>query len=233
MFKAGATDQGAAAVEPTTGRALPRPPSTRWNRCRPRTGRWKGSGPSHPRRPQADEARAVRSGSSSTCGSASAMRARGARRCISAGAHDQGVDGVDPRTTSGSSGSYVQAKRFESLPVTPHDVRDFIGALALQGGDEGCLHDDVDLHQGRDRASRRYDGQTDPPDGTALAGLMIEHGVGMSETGDASLPLRIWLLRGSVGSLPHGAPGGPVLGAGDGSRRLRVVLLRYECAEGG
>lgn len=101
------------------------------------------------------------------------------------GAHDRGVDGVVTQDHFGFERIYVQAKRFDAQPVTPHDVRDFIGALDLKGATKGVfMTTSTFTKDASDLPAKLTAKQIRLIDGTALAGLMIEHGVGMSETGD-------------------------------------------------
>jgi restriction system protein len=101
------------------------------------------------------------------------------------GAHDQGVDGLVTQDHFGFERIYVQAKRFDSQPVTPHDVRDFIGALDLKGATKGVfMTTSTFTKDATELPGRLTAKQIRLIDGTALARLMIEHGIGMQETGD-------------------------------------------------
>lgn len=100
------------------------------------------------------------------------------------GAGDGGIDGVVKKDVLGLDTVYIQAKRYKSSNnVDPHDVRDFIGALATHGARKGIFITSSSFtpqgeKHAKDAGANGY--IVVLIDGKKLADLMYEHGVGVS-----------------------------------------------------
>lgn len=55
------------------------------------------------------------------------------------GAGDGGIDGIINEDKLGLEKIYIQAKRYKNNKVTPSDIRDFIGAMAIKGARKGVF----------------------------------------------------------------------------------------------
>ena len=93
---------------------------------------------------------------------------------------DGGIDGIIYEDALGLDPIFLQAKRYKGS-VPDNEVRDFIGALAIQGGRKGVF-----ITTGRFAENAKSHARTSQQprivlvDGPALALLMIKHEVGVS-----------------------------------------------------
>lgn len=93
---------------------------------------------------------------------------------------DQGIDGVMYGDPLGLNRVYVQAKKFSDQPVGSNLIRDFSGAMGLQGATMGVLVT-TSRFTGREKSLVTRDGKVIRLiDGDELARLMVEKGVGVS-----------------------------------------------------
>jgi restriction system protein len=74
---------------------------------------------------------------------------------------DGGVDGVICEDRLSLDQIYVQAKRWKDSVGRP-EIQKFFGALSWPTGQQGRLHHDIVLHEGRDRIRRQRDAACDP-----------------------------------------------------------------------
>jgi len=92
---------------------------------------------------------------------------------------DGGIDGILDEDRLGLDNVYLQAKRWENDVGRP-EVQKFVGALAGQGASKGVFV----TTSGFTREARDYAGQLSVKlaliDGPTLAGLMIDHGLGVT-----------------------------------------------------
>lgn len=94
------------------------------------------------------------------------------------GSGDGGVDGVIYQDKLKLGKIYIQAKRYESQPVTPSLIREFIGTIVKRGADKGIFITTSSF------TSAAKDEADDPRfnivliDGNRLAKLMVEHEIG-------------------------------------------------------
>ena len=101
------------------------------------------------------------------------------------GANDEGVDGVVIADHFGFERVYVQAKRYHEQSVDPHAIRDFIGALDIKGATKGVfMTTSTFTKEARGVPTKLAGKQIVMLDGREMAKLMVEHGVGMTDSGD-------------------------------------------------
>lgn len=98
---------------------------------------------------------------------------------------DGGIDGIVSLDRLGLQKVYVQAKKWQGQVGAPQ-IQTFMGALQLQGADKGVLITSGTISGPAREAARQARGSVVLIDGERLAGLMIDHGVGV-----AAEPLRI------------------------------------------
>lgn len=92
---------------------------------------------------------------------------------------DGGIDGIVSLDRLGLQKVYVQAKKWQGQVGAPQ-IQGFIGALQLQGADKGVLITSGTISGPAREAARQARGSVVLIDGTRLAELMIEHGVGVT-----------------------------------------------------
>jgi restriction system protein len=92
---------------------------------------------------------------------------------------DGGIDGIVSLDRLGLQKVYVQAKKWQGQVGAPQ-IQGFIGALQLQGADKGVLITSGTISGPARDAARQARGSVVLIDGTRLAELMIEHGVGVA-----------------------------------------------------
>jgi restriction system protein len=92
---------------------------------------------------------------------------------------DGGIDGIVSLDRLGLQKVYVQAKKWQGQVGAPQ-IQGFMGALQLQGGDKGVLITSGTVSGPAREAARQARGSVVLIDGTRLAELMIEHGVGVA-----------------------------------------------------
>lgn len=96
------------------------------------------------------------------------------------GKGDGGIDGVIKQDKLGLDIVYVQAKRFKKeTSISPHDVRDFIGALSYKGAKKGVFITTSSFSKEAQKVPEN-DTKVILIDGEKLAEYMIEFGVGVS-----------------------------------------------------
>lgn len=98
------------------------------------------------------------------------------------GAGDCGIDGVIYQDRLGLDAVYIQAKRFkENNNVTPHDVRDFTGALIGTGSKKGVFITTSNFtKEGFEHVKKTPGFTIILIDGQKLAELMYEYNVGVT-----------------------------------------------------
>jgi restriction system protein len=92
---------------------------------------------------------------------------------------DGGIDGIVSLDRLGLEKVYVQAKRWKSDVDSP-TIRDFVGALQLQGASKGVIITTAAFTRPAREAADKARGSIVLIDGARLALLMIEHCVGVS-----------------------------------------------------
>lgn len=96
------------------------------------------------------------------------------------GKGDGGIDGIIKQDKLGLDIVYVQAKRFKKeTSITPHDVRDFIGALSYKGAKKGVFITTSNFSKEAQKVPEN-DTKVILIDGEKLAEYMIEFNVGVS-----------------------------------------------------
>lgn len=94
------------------------------------------------------------------------------------GAGDDGVDGVISLDKLGLEKVYVQAKRWKKQ-VGPAEIREFMGALQLQGANKGVFLTAGSFSPAAVETAKKARGSIVLVDGEKLTTLMIEHSVGV------------------------------------------------------
>lgn len=93
---------------------------------------------------------------------------------------DGGIDGVISEDRLGLDSIHVQAKRWQGTVGEP-EIRDFLGALVGRGASKGVIITPSNFSEAaRTFAARSLQQRIVLIDGERLAGLMIEHGLGVS-----------------------------------------------------
>jgi restriction system protein len=96
---------------------------------------------------------------------------------------DGGVDGIIKEDRLGLDTIYLQAKRWTDKPVGRPDVQQFAGALAGHGATKGIFITTSEFtRDARDYASGLRNVKLVLIDGEDLAGLMIDHNLGVATT---------------------------------------------------
>lgn len=95
------------------------------------------------------------------------------------GPNDRGVDGIVTEDALGLEIVYVQAKRFAESAVKPRHVREFAGALDERGASKGVFITTSRFTRDAREAASRSPKRIVLLDGSELARLMLEHGVGV------------------------------------------------------
>lgn len=95
---------------------------------------------------------------------------------------DGGIDGIIKEDRLGLDAIYIQAKRWES-PVGRPEVQKFAGALQGQRARKGILITTSSLTKDAREYVSAIDNRIVLIDGQTLAGLMIDHSVGVTEVG--------------------------------------------------
>jgi restriction system protein len=96
-------------------------------------------------------------------------------------AGDEGIDGIIKEDRLGLDVIYVQAKRWENTVHRP-EIQKFAGALQDKRARKGVFITTSSFSQGARESAARGDSRIVLIDGEALAGLMIDYGVGVSTT---------------------------------------------------
>lgn len=92
---------------------------------------------------------------------------------------DGGIDGIIKEDRLGLDAIYIQAKRWESMVGSPK-IREFAGALQGQRAKKGIFITTSDYSKDALDYVSRIDSKIVLIDGTMLAGLMIDYGLGVS-----------------------------------------------------
>ncbi len=92
--------------------------------------------------------------------------------------HDEGIDGIISLDKLGLEKVYVQAKRWKNQVGSP-EVQTFMGALQLKGANKGVLISSGPITTPAYDLAKQAHGNLVLINGTRLAGLMIEYGIGV------------------------------------------------------
>ncbi|WP_313074357.1 restriction endonuclease [Melaminivora sp.] len=96
---------------------------------------------------------------------------------------DGGIDGLVHEDKLGLSSIYIQAKRYTENSVGRPEVQQFLGALTGAGATKGVFITSAGFtRDAREFAGRLQNQKVALIDGTQLARLMVEHGVGVATT---------------------------------------------------
>ena len=94
---------------------------------------------------------------------------------------DHGIDGILTQDPLGLERVYVQAKRWDTTPVSEPEIHRFYGSLALAGSDKGVFITASTFSSPARKAAQGLQSSKTIRliDGQELADLMITHGVGV------------------------------------------------------
>ncbi|WP_264017112.1 restriction endonuclease [Mycolicibacter longobardus] len=92
---------------------------------------------------------------------------------------DGGIDGIISQDPLGLDRIYVQAKRYTDAPVDRPAIHGFAGALLSKQGDRGVFITTSRFTKGAIDEAERINARIELIDGTRLAELLVEHGVGV------------------------------------------------------
>ncbi|OZF50452.1 restriction endonuclease [Rhodococcus sp. 14-2470-1a] len=95
---------------------------------------------------------------------------------------DAGVDGIISQDPLGLDRIYVQAKRYaDHRTIQRPAIQEFAGALQYRQGDRGVFITTSSFTKGAAEAAERISARIELIDGIRLAGLLVDHGVGVQE----------------------------------------------------
>jgi restriction system protein len=98
------------------------------------------------------------------------------------GAGDKGVDAIINEDALGLSKIYIQAKRYSSDNLVSHKiVREFVGAVALKGGNKGILITTSSFTNDALKEKENSKSNIILIDGKFLTSLLYDYGVGLTE----------------------------------------------------
>jgi len=92
---------------------------------------------------------------------------------------DGGIDGIIKEDRLGLDVIYIQAKRWEG-DVGSSEIRNFIGALSVHKAEKGVFITTSDFNRNARETAARVNSKIVLIDGTTLADLMIDFGLGVS-----------------------------------------------------
>lgn len=97
---------------------------------------------------------------------------------------DEGIDGVIKEDKLGFDVIYIQAKKWDpAAAVGRKEIQEFVGALAGQGATKGLFITTATFTSpAREYAKKQHQSKVVLVDGKSLAGLMLEHNLGVSTT---------------------------------------------------
>jgi restriction system protein len=95
---------------------------------------------------------------------------------------DEGIDGVIDEDALGLDVVYIQAKRWATRTVTRADIQQFVGALQGRRARKGIFITTSEFAASARDYVKTIENRVVLIDGPALASLLFEHGIGVSET---------------------------------------------------
>ena len=105
-------------------------------------------------------------------------RARGSAT-RTAGSGDGGIDGIISQDPLGLDRIYVQAKRYTDTAVDRPLIHGFAGALLSKQGDRGVFITTSRFTKGAQEEADRINARIELIDGTRLAELLVQYGIGV------------------------------------------------------
>lgn len=100
---------------------------------------------------------------------------------------DGGIDGVIRQDALGLHNLYVQAKRYDNKTVGSKDIREFYGALATRGTNQGVFITLSSFTSSALKQAESYKGKIILIDGIQLTRLMLQNGVAVEKAKDLTL----------------------------------------------
>ncbi|MBY5993681.1 restriction endonuclease [Ferrimonas balearica] len=100
---------------------------------------------------------------------------------VTGGKGDEGIDGIINEDKLGLEKIYIQAKRYGNNNVTPSDVRDFVGAMAIKGARKGVFFTSSNFtEQAICHAKNAQNMTITLIDGNLLTDLLVQYGLGVA-----------------------------------------------------
>ncbi|ELC9573182.1 TPA: restriction endonuclease [Vibrio vulnificus] len=97
------------------------------------------------------------------------------------GKSDEGIDGIINEDKLGLEKIYIQAKRYADNKVSPSEIRDFIGAMAIKGARKGVFFTSSKFtEQACQHAKDAQNMTITLIDGTSLTELLVQYGLGVA-----------------------------------------------------
>ena len=101
---------------------------------------------------------------------------------VTGGVGDGGIDGIVSEDKLGLEKIYVQAKRYAINKVPSNEIRDFIGAMVINGARKGVFFTSSDFSvQGIDHASKAQKMNITLVNGTELCDLLVQNQMGIAK----------------------------------------------------
>lgn len=100
---------------------------------------------------------------------------------VTGGKGDEGIDGIINEDKLGLEKIYIQAKRYGTNHVSPSDVRDFVGAMAIKGARKGVFFTSSTFSaQAKKHAQDAQNMTITLIDGAMLTDLLVQNGLGVA-----------------------------------------------------
>ncbi|HGO5293565.1 restriction endonuclease [Photobacterium leiognathi subsp. mandapamensis] len=97
------------------------------------------------------------------------------------GKGDEGIDGIINEDKLGLEKIYIQAKRYADNKVSPAEIRDFIGAMAIKGARKGVFFTSSKFtEQASQHANNAQNMTITLIDGASLTDLLVQYGLGVA-----------------------------------------------------
>ena len=97
------------------------------------------------------------------------------------GKGDEGIDGIINEDKLGLEKIYIQAKRYAENKVSPSEIRDFIGAMAIKGARKGVFFTSSRFtDQATQHAKDAQSMTITLIDGESLTDLLVQYGLGVA-----------------------------------------------------
>ena len=97
------------------------------------------------------------------------------------GKGDEGIDGIINEDKLGLEKIYIQAKRYAENKVSPAEIRDFIGAMAIKGARKGVFFTSSKFTDQATQHSQDAQNMTITLiDGESLTELLVQYGLGVA-----------------------------------------------------
>ncbi|AUL96131.1 restriction endonuclease [Vibrio vulnificus] len=97
------------------------------------------------------------------------------------GKGDEGIDGIINEDKLGLEKIYIQAKRYADIKVSPAEIRDFIGAMAIKGARKGVFFTSSTFtEQAKQHSTDAQNMTITLINGKLLTDLLVQYGLGVA-----------------------------------------------------